>query len=62
MTRSQMINVLTMIQNSAENLNRDVLSFAGMCNVDELRAYVLRQFKALPDTRKCEILEHARSL
>ena len=64
MSRIDIFSLLSMIQNSKENLNVDIMSFAGFCSTrNELADYMLHQFKRLTDNdRKQQIIERARQL
>jgi hypothetical protein len=44
----QLIAELMQIQNRVENHHRDILTFAGLCSDDELKAYVQRHRASPP--------------
>jgi hypothetical protein len=56
MTRNQLIALLTKVQNSAENFNRDIMTIAAMCDFDELKTHFAWELNRLKDeARKREI-------
>lgn len=65
MSRTALLQILTLIQNSAENLNRDIMTFSGFCSFanGELADYVLGHFRSLKDeARKAVILARTRAI
>ncbi len=40
--RQELMAQLTKIQNRPENLDRDIMTFAGMCNNEELAEHIKR--------------------
>ena len=62
MNRTVLLNLLCMVQNSAENHSRDIMTVAGMCDTLELVEHFFAEWKRLKDAgRKASILASART-
>ena len=62
MSRTALLNLLCMVQNSAENHNRDIMTIAGMCDDLELVEHLFGEMNRLKDAgRKASILASART-
>ena len=60
--RRGLISLLVLIQNSPENLNRDIVTFAGLCDDTELADHVIACFRSVPVARRLVVLDAARAL
>ena len=62
-SRAGLLRLLAAIQNSAENANRDIMTFAGFCDSrDELADYVIGHFRNIAPVRQAEVFAAARAL
>ncbi|MBB3770989.1 hypothetical protein FHS55_001584 [Angulomicrobium tetraedrale] len=63
LNRRDMLAVLVMVQNSAGNGGRDIMTIAGMCDDGELADHVFSEWRRIRSTdRKVAVLRYARSL
>ena len=62
MSRTVLLNLLCMVQNSAENHSRDIMTLAGTCGRLELVEHLFGEMDRLKDAgRRASILASART-
>lgn len=60
--RSDLIKIVTRIQNRTCNWNRDILTICGMCSDAEIADHAQREFSRLDDEGKADVVAYTRSL